>query len=413
MKCVPSVVISTDTSLVATLKRCIEGSGVLELAFEFAIAFRSLTELQIEKIQRASPRFLFIDLDDDAETGCRVARYLADANPDARIVALGTGVTPESLVEAMRAGVSEYLEKPLTQQAFDEAIDRLSRKPVTVSGSTRVSTGKTLLFFGAKGGAGATTVATNFAIQLHRQTSQRVLLVDLDLTLGEVALYLGIEPRYGIVDLARNLHRMDEGLLGSYAETHASGVQVLAAPFDPDERRGIGAAEVERMLAFLRSVYDWIVLDASNSLDGPMLAGVKLADEILCVTQVDVPSLRNIQRIRGVLKRVVSQRPLRVILNRFHPTGDITLKDVERALGLEVFWTLSNDYDSITQGINAGEPPVLTAASVCGREVSGLVGKLTGIPADPEPRSRWASRFRSARKRGISMATAVPVGAER
>jgi pilus assembly protein CpaE len=75
-------------------------------------------------------------------------------------------------------------------------------------------------FFSAKGGSGSTTVATNLAIHLHQLTGKKVLLVDLDLELGEIALFLGVQPRFNLVDLVRNFHRMDEELLASYIEQH-------------------------------------------------------------------------------------------------------------------------------------------------------------------------------------------------
>ena len=415
MNRVPSVVISTDGALVADLKRCGEQAGTVDLVLEFAIPCRELTEPQMKKIRLASPRLVFIDLDDDAPTGCKVARYLADSHPDALIVAAGSAVPSETLVAAMRAGVSEFVEKPISQLAFDEAVERLSRKLAPSPRDRAAAEGKVLFFCGAKGGAGSTTVATNFAIHLRRQTGERVLIVDLDLTLGEVALYLGIEPRYGIVDLARNLHRIDEGLLASYIATHESGLDVLSAPFDPDEGRGIGADEVGRILEFLRGVYEWVVVDASNSLDSRMLAGLRTAEEIFVVTQVDVPSLRNIQRVRRVLKRVVPERSPRVLVNRFHPGADITLKDVERTLGLEVFGTLSNDYGSIAHSINTGEPLAMSTASVCGPEMDALVRKVSGLPAESEKKARWQLKLPSLKRREaeVNARPQILAGAER
>jgi pilus assembly protein CpaE len=413
MNRIPAVVIGRDGSLVADLKRYGEKADALDVVLEFGIPFRELTELQMKKIRLASPRLVFIDLDDDARTGCKVARYLADANPETQIVAAGTKMSPEILVEAMRAGVSEYLEKPLSQESLDEAVDRLSQKLPNGSRGTTEEGGKVLLFFGAKGGAGSTTVATNFAIQLRRQTGERVLIVDLDLPLGEVALYLGVEPRYGIVDLARNLHRIDEDLLGSYITSHASGVDVLSAPFDPDEGREIGAEETRRILEFLRGVYDYIVVDASNSLDSRTIASLPIAEEIFVVAQIDVPSLRNIQRARRVLKRVAPERPLRVVINRYHAGGDITLKDVERSLGLEVYSTISNDYGAVLYSINSGEPLAMNAPSACVREMGELVGRITGVQREPDKKSRWAPRRRTGKKRERSMPATVLVGAQR
>jgi pilus assembly protein CpaE len=405
MNRVPSVVISTDGSLVADLKRCGEHAGTMDLVLEFGIPYRELTEPQMKKIRQSSPRLVFIDLDDDAPTGCKVARYLADSHPDALIVAVGSAVPSQTLVAAMRAGVSEFMEKPISQPAFDEAVERLSRKLAPGPRERAPVEGKVLFFCGAKGGAGSTTVATNFAIHLRRQTGERVLIVDLDLTLGEIALYLGIEPRYGIVDLARNLHRIDEGLLASYLATHESGLDVLSAPFDPDEGRTIDADEVGRIIKFLRGVYDWVVVDASNSLDSRVLAALRTAEEIFVVTQVDVPSLRNIQRVRRVLKRVVPERSPRVLINRFHPGADISLKDVERTLGLDVFGTLSNDYGSIAHSINTGEPLAMNTASVCGSEMDALVRKVSGQPMEAEKKPRWQLKLPTLKRRDAELTT--------
>ena len=189
------------------------------------------------------------------------------------------------------------------------------------------------------------------------------------------------EPRYGIVDLARNLHRLDAELLGSYIAHHDTGLHVLSAPFDPEDGRAVGAAEVERIVGTLRAAYDWIVLDTSSSLDPAALAGMHAADEIFLVTQLDVSSLRNIQRIRRVLKRIGPDRAPSIVVNRFHSGVEITLKDVERALGLPIFGTLSNDYGSVARAINTGEPVVMRAP-----------GRATSIPLERcEPDNRLAA----------------------
>jgi pilus assembly protein CpaE len=166
----------------------------------------------------------------------------------------------------------------------------------------------------------------------------------------------------------------------------------------------------------LREVYDWVVVDASKSLDARLLAGLRTAEEIFLVTQVDVPSLRNIQRVRRVLKRVVPERSPRVLINRFHPGADITLKDVERTLGIEVFGTLSNDYGAIAHSINTGEPLAMTASSVNGQEMDALVRKVSGLPAESEKKARWQLKLPSLKRRDAELAATRPqilAGAER
>src|SRR5690606_11441020 len=124
-----------------------------------------------------------------------------------RFLAVGPTLSPELLLEAMRAGITEYLPKPVTAEALAGALDRLERKlgGAAKDGPAR-QPGRVFAFFSPKGGSGSTTTATNVAIQLHRLTGKRTLLVDLDLELGEIALFLGVQPRFNFVDMIRNFH---------------------------------------------------------------------------------------------------------------------------------------------------------------------------------------------------------------
>ncbi len=128
-------------------------------------------------------------------------------------------------------------------------------------------------FISAKGGSGSTTVVINLAIVLHQLTGKKTLLVDLELQLGEVALLLGIQPRFNFVDMVQNFHRMDAALLASFIERHSSGVHVLSAPVPSGAgRRPSPSSRSAASCSFLRQHYDYVLIDTSKSLP-PVDAG--------------------------------------------------------------------------------------------------------------------------------------------
>jgi pilus assembly protein CpaE len=281
----------------------------------------------------------------------------------------------------MRAGVADYLPKPVTAEAFRAALDRVRIGLGAGRKDEARRTGQVYAFYSPKGGAGTTTTATNFAVVLHRLTGKKTLLVDLDLELGEIALLLGVQPRFNFVDMVQNFHRMDAELLASYIERHESGVHLLSAPYQPEKAEVVTAEEIRRILQFLRKHYDYLVVDTSKSFSPATLASLEQADLAFIVTNVDLASLRNLQRGLPLLKRMLGrdEKHVRLVVNRYHPDNEISLEDVQRTLGIPVFHTLCNDYDEVSRSISTGKPIVLNGNSKFSRDMKSLGAEVTGI----------------------------------
>ena len=258
----------------------------------------------------------------------------------------------------MRVGVSDYLPKPVLPEDLRAAATRSAQKLRKSDGDKQRPPGKIFSFFSPKGGTGSTTLATNMAILIHRTTKMKTLLVDLDLELGESALLLGTQPRFSLIDFIENFRRMDAGLLASYIDHHASGIDLLSAPVEPDKADQITAEQVRRILAFLRQHYDYIIVDTPRSFAPSTLAVFEQADLLFVVGVADLQSLRNIQRGMPLFKRVLTkgEEQIRLILNRYDPRDTISVQDVERSLGIKVFWKVSNDYEAIMSSVTAGKP---------------------------------------------------------
>ena len=387
-------VISTDVRFRDRLREALSESGRgFRIALELSVRFGDFGEEQIRAVRQAGPDLLVVDLEDDPEVGVKLVQFLAESNPGQRVLAVGPALSQTLLLAAMRAGVSDYLQKPVEPDVLAEGLQRVT--VLLGRGTESVKKpGQVFSVFGAKGGTGATTLATNLAIVLHRLTGKRTLLVDLDLELGEVAVLLGVRPRFNLVDMVQNFHRMDAGLLASYIEQHPSGVHLLSAPFHPERTETTSADEIRKIIQFLKHHYDYVVVDTPKSFSPTTLAAFDQSDLVFLMVALDLPSLRNLQRGLPLLKRVLPRGldQTRLVINRYQPDEEIGLKEVEQTLGLKVFWTLSNDYEAVMRSINAGKPIVLNGNSKYTKDVKALAAKLAGLGGGKTARPS-ASRF--------------------
>jgi pilus assembly protein CpaE len=379
---------------------------------------RPLDSEHLGRLRSYEPHVVILDMADDPERAIRAAGAIASGVPRTALVGLGPELDAPRLLDAMRAGVVEYVPGPVEASAVRDALERVMRKSGWGASLEGHRNGKLLAFFSPKGGTGSTTVVTNIGIELHRLTGKKTLLVDLDLELGEIASLLGIRPRFHFVDLVRNFHRMDADLLASYIESHESGVQVLSAPFEPEIGEEVAGEQIARILGFLRSHYDYVLVDTSKSLAGPALAALQTADPIFLVTNMDVPSLRNLKRCLPILDGVTAgdAERLRLVVNRFNAKSLVSLDDIEDTLGLEVYWTLTNDFETVINSISAGQPLVLQGGSRYAEELKELAQDIAGgARGAPVPERSLVSRlltpFRSRSSTTRSAPRAAPVEA--
>ena len=242
--------------------------------------------------------------------------------------------------------------------------------------------GQILAFFGAKGGAGVTTAAANFAILAHRLTSRSTLLLDLDPHLGEAALVLGLEPRYTFIDVIQNFHRLDADLLDSYIVRHPSGVDLLSAPFHPEKAVNVTPEQIRRILTLLRDYYAYIVVDVT-AFSPTALTVFEAADQLFMLTNVDLPSLRNVQRFLPLLKQRMRRwdEQFHLVVNRQSPQDPISIPEIESSVGTKVFWRLANEYQPVAHALNTGKPVVLNGSSRYARDLTSMAEAVLGLAA--------------------------------
>jgi len=355
--------------------------GQVEVGLETDATPDTLLREPTTPIRDYHPHILFLDLGPNPDDGIRLAGLLMQEHPGLGIVVSGQELTKEQLVEAMRAGVAEVVSRRPTRDELDDCLNRVLRKiGMTGEGTGVRGAGKVLAFFSAKGGTGCTTVAMNVGVQLHRLTGKKTLLVDLDLELGEIASFMGLRPRFHLVDLLKNFHRMDEDLLPSYIDRHESGTHVLSAPFEPEIGQAVDIDQIGAVISFLKRQYDYVVIDTSKSLAPPALAAMKPADQLYLVTNLDLCSLRNFKRCTPILRELDGQAGdrTRLIVNRYTKDSLVSLEEMESTVGLPTYARLPNDFQSVIESLSTGKPIVLGSNSRYAKSLKELAARIAG-----------------------------------
>ncbi len=326
----------------------------------------------------AAADIALVSAERDLEIAFEVVSALARAGT--RVVVRGPSKEADLILTAMRSGAQEFV--------VVGDVDGLRRAlaPRT-TGSAEVH-GRVTTVFGAKGGIGATTLATNLAAAVaHR--GARVCVVDLDPALGGVCSVLDLAPAYTIVDVVANMRRLDRDLIDTSVPRHASGVWVVAPGEDIEGAERLDTATIAGLLAFLRHHYDAVIVDGLHAFDERSLAVLDAADRLLLLVTQEVAAVRNAQRCLEVFGKLgYSQDKVQVVLNRFHKSAAIGPAIIEETLGVPLAATIANDFPAIARAVGKGAVVVDDAPrSPLRRDVEALV-PLAGLRTGEVARRR-------------------------
>ncbi len=364
-----------------------EAGHQLSVGMVITQPYTEIDDSHLERLREARPDVTFLDLAEEPHVGLKFAQFVVDSGFSGALIAVGPADSPELILAAMQAGVTEYVPQPLDATALDGAIERVLRKSGRQAKRQLAKPGRMMLVFSAKGGTGATTVAANLATEIHRLTRKRTLLIDLDLELGESALVMGVQPRFSVVDLVRNFHRVDSRLLASYIERHESGVEILSAPYQPADYEAVSTDRVRQVLQFLKQHYEYLLIDAPKTFTPATMGAFEEADDVYLITTGDIPSLRNLTRCVQLIRSFGRRRGedwMRLIVNRFEPNQVVNRGEIEKTLGMPVFWTLRNDYRSVMNSLNSGRPAVSDPKSPFAKDIRALASELTNVRIEPQ-----------------------------
>jgi pilus assembly protein CpaE len=348
------------------------------------------TDQLLRRLSELNPDVILIDIPPaSAALAVRAIELLHHEMAKTSIFAVGDLSQPQLIVNAMRAGAREFLERPTSTASLLEAFARVAQaQRKSSSGEQR---GKIITVMNAKGGNGATTVAVNTALSLQLSQGD-VALVDMA-TIGNAALHLNARPSFTIIDVFRNLHRLDASLLESFMFRHHQGLHLLPGATAPIAEPGSG--EIARLFDILTLHYRFVVVDASSRLDATTRLVAHLSNLVLLVAHTDVTSLWSASHVRQYVDDSGATQRIRLVLNRFRKIPGFSESDAETAVGAKLIWKIPNNFPAVSAAIDHGTPVIEQNQSDISRAFAGLATAITDSDEKDTKRKSW-SLFKTA-----------------
>jgi pilus assembly protein CpaE len=313
-------------------------------------------------------------------------------HPNIAVVLLCASQTPEFLIQSMRAGVREVLPSPATASALEAAVNRVAAKRAGVGQHPQ---GKVFAFISAKGGSGATFLATNLGYQLARERS--VLLIDMNLQFGDALSFVHDgRPASTVADVARDITRLDAALLASSTVRVTPNFSVLAAPEDLAHAMEVKPEHLDAIVTLAMSHYDFVLLDANRTLDTTAIRALDRAHRIYIVLQSSLQHVRNAHKLLQVFNSLgYPADKAELIVNRWENSSEIGLEQIRKTVGSVRITTVANSYREVSAAINHGDPLARTArGNTVARQIEDLCDGL--LPRREDNRGLLGRIFRRA-----------------
>jgi pilus assembly protein CpaE len=290
----------------------------------------------------AAPALLIVDISDSEDPLGAVQTLAGLCGTETRIIAIGFVNDVGFYRRLVEIGAADYLVKPISGQMLSDAIQNATRHDNRDPARARPA--RVVAMIGARGGVGATTLAISVASTMAEEKRLRVVLLDLDLHFGNLALSLDIEPGRGLREILSNPDRIDGLLIRSAMSSAGERLRILAAEEPLEDAIELGHAGLDVLVGDLGGSADCIVIDTPRALNGLNRHVLGIADVIGVVTEQSLTAMRDTQRLLGLIKGMRADANIAVIANRVGGiAGEVGRADFERGIGARIDFTVPFD----------------------------------------------------------------------
>lgn len=383
------LVVDQSKSSVAAVRNALARSADLQVVADSGYGPVSLT-----LARECQPDIIVVAADEPLIRAIDTIKLLTSA-ADAPwvVVAIATRYDAALLRKLMLAGVRDVLLRGGSPSellaSMQTAYQAGSSRHVATSAAAHGAAGSIITVFGDKGGVGKTTLAANLALALADETSRSVVLVDLDLPHGDIALLLNLPTERSVAAAMSEAVLADPLLLQAHLALGPAGVRVLSGSMSASAANvPIAGSQVTELLTRLAQLHDYVVVDTPPGINEFSAAALDVASLALLVTTPELPCLRRTRTCLDSLATMgYSPDRLKVLLNRTSSKTHIDETQARSVIEQPIWWRVSNDH-AVLGAAAVGRPVVLSEPrAALTIDIRGLARQIGNIE-QPKP-GRW------------------------
>ncbi len=336
---------------------------------------------------------LIIEVSESPAETFQLVKSVLDNGAAGEVFLTSSKLEPEILLQVLRSGAKEFLRQPFKIEEVESAFEGFRKRHQNVV-VKRKKNGEIIAVTASKGGAGTSCIAVNLAVALAKlPVEKKVALVELNYRFGETALFLDIEPTHTWAEIDENISRLDTTYLMSALTRHTSGIYILPSPKEFEGFSVINPESVVKTLRLMQTMFDFVVIDISQSIWNLPVKVIELSNIFLLVSALNFLSLATTRKFLDMFRQMgyTSEKAspagkefsngVKVIVNRYLDRSEISLKEAEDILKQKVFWTVPNDYRTTMSAINQGKPVLnIAPKSEVARSFTRLAQSLAHQP---------------------------------
>jgi pilus assembly protein CpaE len=353
------------------------------------------------------PDVIVMDINMPEMDGIAASEIISQRLPMIPIIMMSVHGEAEHLRRAMGAGAREFLVKPFSSDEFSTSIKRVHEREIVRRSQLQVQTTpdevdtramepaahRVIAVFSPKGGSGRTTIATNLAVSLHKETGARVCLVDANLQFGDVGVLLNLNPKNRSIIDAVDSGEPDGDIVESVLVHHSTGIRVLLGPPAPEAADLVSATNLRKILDELKARHDYVVVDLPSGLTDHSLGVMDFADDILVIAALEITTIKNVRLFLEIADQLEYDRSkIRLVINRSDTAQGIRIGDVEASIQRPIDGTIVSDGRLAVLAVNRGVPFVVShPEAALSRDIAKLartVGGAAPTPTDDKPAKR-------------------------
>jgi pilus assembly protein CpaE len=316
-------------------------------------------EVFIDVVQSHEPHVAMVSVDGDPSVAIPLIHDLAAKFPKLAVVGVGTNTDARFGSDLIRAGAKDYILFPPRPGEISEVLHRIAatsapsqRKAVKTTSHRRAA-----VFAGTDGGIGATTLAVNIGCILAQDPNLNVVLIDLDLSLGDAHVLLDLSPRCTLTQLIENIDALDQSYLKRAVARHSSGLHVVPHPDRLSDLGHFTPQHITKLITLLKRHFTHVLIDLSKAYSPLDQAALEAADDVFMVMQPDMNSLYNLMRLQESLEEHPGLlEKTRLVANRVGADFALTVEKAESTIGKKVAFQVYNDTRTATFARDNGKP---------------------------------------------------------